>query len=270
MADEPEDLAVAELEVDVVDGGDAAEALDDAAALEQHGGVLGDRREPRPRDRTGWSVRRRPRRLGLGLVGVVLQAGGAGDEHRAQDVGPVEQVGRSGPVKRTSPFSMNTARSARLRATLTDCSTMTIVVPRRWISRTTSSSWPTIVGARPSDSSSIMSSSGRVIERAAEGEHLLLAAGEVAGHLARPLLEDREQRLDLVPWPPSTRSWSLRMSQTASRRFSATVSVGNTPLPPGISEMPRWVVTSAGRFVTSSPLKATVPRLRASPGRRCP
>ena len=68
-----------------------------------------------------------------------------------------------GPAKRTSPFSMNTARSARLRATLTDCSTITIVVPRRWISRTTSSSWPTMVGARPSDSSSIMSSSGRVM-----------------------------------------------------------------------------------------------------------
>ena len=37
--------------------------------------------------------------------------------------------------------------------------------------------------------------------------------------------------------------------------------VGNTPLPPGISEMPRWVVTSAGRLVTSSPLKRTVPAL---------
>ena len=38
-----------------------------------------------------------------------------------------------------------------------------------------------------------------------------------------------------------------------------TVSVGNTPLPPGMSEMPRWVVTSADRLVTSSPWKCTVP-----------
>ena len=34
VADEAEDLAVAQLEVDLVDGGDAAEALDDVAALE--------------------------------------------------------------------------------------------------------------------------------------------------------------------------------------------------------------------------------------------
>ena len=54
-----------------------------------------------------------------------------------------------------------------------------------------------MVGARPRESSSIMSSSGRVIERAAEGEHLLLAAGEVPGHLPGPLLEDREEGLDL-------------------------------------------------------------------------
>src|SRR5687767_15374007 len=55
------------------------------------------------------------------------------------------------------------------------------------------------------------------------------------------------------------RSGSLRMSQLARRRFSDTDRVGNTPLPPGISEMPRWVVTSAGRLVTSSPLNVTVP-----------
>ena len=38
-----------------------------------------------------------------------------------------------GPRKRTSPFSRNTARSASVRATLTDCSTSTIVVPAAWM-----------------------------------------------------------------------------------------------------------------------------------------
>ena len=33
------------------------------------------------------------------------------------------------PLKRTSPFSMNTARWARVRATFTDCSTRMTVVP---------------------------------------------------------------------------------------------------------------------------------------------
>ena len=34
-----------------------------------------------------------------------------------------------GPSKRTWPFSMNTARAASSRATFTDCSTITTVVP---------------------------------------------------------------------------------------------------------------------------------------------
>ncbi len=44
-------------------------------------------------------------------------------------------------------------------------------------------SWPTIVGARPSDSSSISSSFGIGDQRLAHRQHLLLAAGEVAGQL---------------------------------------------------------------------------------------
>ena len=56
---------------------------------------------------------------------------------------------RVGPSKRTVPFSRNTARSARVSATFTDCSTTTIVVPSRQLARTTSMSCATIVGARP-------------------------------------------------------------------------------------------------------------------------
>ena len=105
---------------------------------------------------------------------------------------------------------------------------------------TTSSSWATIVGARPSENSSIISSSGRSSAHR-RGEHLLLAAGEVAGQLAG-VLEDREQ-VDTSA-RAATRSGSSRNSQDARRRFSATESVGNTPLPPGMSAAP-WVMRSA-------------------------
>src|SRR5690349_1835376 len=53
-----------------------------------------------------------------------------------------------------------TARSPSSIATLSDCSTMIIVWPRALSSSTTSSSRCTTSGARPSESSSIMSSSG--------------------------------------------------------------------------------------------------------------
>ena len=64
------------------------------------------------------------------------------------------------PENRTSPFSMNTARSASRRATFTDCSTRITVVPWAWMARTISTSRSTIVGAKPSESSSIISSRG--------------------------------------------------------------------------------------------------------------
>jgi hypothetical protein len=68
-----------------------------------------------------------------------------------------------GPLKRTSPFSRNTARWASSRATLTDCSTTTMVVPSRWSMATTSINSATTVGANPSDSSSIISTLGVTI-----------------------------------------------------------------------------------------------------------
>ena len=65
------------------------------------------------------------------------------------------------PVKRTSPFSMNTARRATVSAMFTDCSTRMIVAPWSAMARTITSSCSTTAGASPSDSSSIMSSLGR-------------------------------------------------------------------------------------------------------------
>ena len=164
----------------------------------------------------------------------------------------------AGPSKRTSPFSMNTARSASWSAMLTDCSTITIVEPRSWISRTTSRSAPTMVGAKPRDNSSIITSSGRVI-----------SAMPRASICCSP--PDRSPAIWLRRWPrigkssstssraSSMRSWSSLMSHVARRRFSSTERVGNTPLPPGISEIPWRAVMSADVLVMSSPLKVTVP-----------
>ena len=169
---------------------------------------------------------------------------------------------RVGPVKRNSPFSMNTARSARLRATLTDCSTTMMVVPRRWISSTTSRSRATMVGARPSESSSIMSSSGRVMS--APPRASICCSPPERSPASWP---DRSPRIGNRSRTSAraafTRWGSSRMSQVARRRFSATVRVGKMPLPPGISAAPLWVTRSADRPVMSSPLKVTVPALGA-------
>ena len=50
-------------------------------------------------------------------------------------------------------------------------------------------------GARPSEGSSSSSSRGSRHERAADGQHLLLAAGERLGRLGGALLQHREQRV---------------------------------------------------------------------------
>ncbi len=66
-----------------------------------------------------------------------------------------------GPWNRISPFSMKYASSASVSARFTDCSTRMMVMPCSRIAFTMSSSWAMTVGARPSESSSIISSRGR-------------------------------------------------------------------------------------------------------------
>ena len=66
-----------------------------------------------------------------------------------------------GPLNRISPFSMKYACSAIVSARLTDCSTRMMVVPCAEMSCTIGSNCSTIAGARPSESSSIISNRGR-------------------------------------------------------------------------------------------------------------
>ena len=153
---------VAQLEVDVVDGGDAAEALEHVAALEHDGASVGG--GTRGRGVHGQGRRRRRRPAVLLVVGLRLAARRrAGDEHRAEDVGPVEQLrgrareadlallhehGPLGQVQRHVDRLLDDRRSW--------CRGVDLAGRPR-------GAGPTIVGARPRDSSSIISSSGRVI-----------------------------------------------------------------------------------------------------------
>ena len=126
----------------------------------------------------------------------------AGWQRGAEEDGPEEVVAArrarpSGPVKRTWPRSMNTARSAMVVATFTDCSTTIMVVPSR--------------GELADDLDEVGDDGGGEAEgelvddeqpRAAEhglgdGEHLLLAAGQRRGLLVEEPLEVREQLEDL-------------------------------------------------------------------------
>ncbi len=75
--DQPDDLALVELERDVGDGLHSAESHMEIGDLEHR--VAGGRR--------GASVRRRP-------AGSAGTGGGAGQEDRSQQVGPIEQVAR--------------------------------------------------------------------------------------------------------------------------------------------------------------------------------
>ena len=72
------------------------------------------------------------------------------------------------------------------------CSTTSRATPSAWRSVTTSMSPSMTAGASPRLSSSMMSMPGVVDERAGQGEHLLLAAGERAGGLGAAGLEDGE------------------------------------------------------------------------------
>jgi hypothetical protein len=100
LADEPEDLALPQHEVDLVDGRDATEPLDDLPALENHGGI-GPGGDPlglvrRSHGLPGFLCRL----LRLAVAGDRGARRCAGDEHRAQDVRSVEKLlGRSGETE---------------------------------------------------------------------------------------------------------------------------------------------------------------------------
>ena len=151
-----------------------------------------------------------------------------------------------GPSKRTWPFSMNTARSASSRATFTDCSTTTIVVPR-------AVDLPDDVeqlghdGRRQPERQLVdHEHAGPGDQRAGQGEHLLLAARQGPRRQVEPRRQRREQRQHLRGGGGQTAPGRRRTIQPASRRFSATVRLGNVLAPPGMSARPRWASRVGG------------------------
>jgi len=163
-----------------------------------------------------------------------------------------------GPSKRTSPFSMNTARSATVHATFTDCSTSTMVVPWAWMARTMPSSCSTITGARPRDSSSMSSSFGRAM-KAWPSVSICCSPPDMLPARSSQRSRKIGKYSSTVSVARATCSGSWSKSQPASSMFSRTVSVGNTPLPPGTITMPSAVASSAGRFVMSRPSNTMAP-----------
>ena len=79
-------------------------------------------------------------------------------------------------------------------------------------------------------------------QRAADRDHLLLAARKRRAGAAPPLPQDREEGVDRleVPRPGAARAWP------PIRRFSSTLSEGKSLRPSGTMAMPRRSTLSAG------------------------
>ena len=134
------------------------------------------------------------------------------------------------------------------------------MTPSALTRRTASSSSWTTAGASPSDSSSMSSSLRPQQERLREREHLPLAAGERPGALAAAL--GRDAGTARAPRPAASavdRLVAPDAGTRPSRRFSATVSPGKMPRPPGTWTMPRAAVRSGCSPVIGSPSNQTLP-----------
>ena len=234
-ADEADDLAAAGRERHVGQRGEAAEALRHAVEPEPDRGRRACRRRSWP-----LPAARRRAPASAGTVGPTR----APSARRRRSSAPSRNTERStsgrssssavGPWKRISPFSMKYAVSAIVSARFTDCSTRMTVVPCVARCRARSaSSCSTIVGREPERELVDHQQARLLDERHAEREHLLLAAGEVAGRLVEPVAQDREQLEHVLGRRRRRAALSLRCSHAASRRFSATVSDGNTPCAAG-------------------------------------
>ena len=105
---------------------------------------------------------------------------------------------------------------------------------------------------------------GPAQHRLADGEHLLLATRERARPSSPTARAGGEQTRRSRPSSPATNASSLRWTQPATRRLSATVSESNTPRPPGTVTRPRRTRAVGSRPVMSSPAKRTVPAVAGS------
>ena len=168
-------------------------------------------------DGLGGRARRRsvPRRADVASSARTLE------EHRSQHVGPLEQLGG----RAVEPDLALLHEVRRLGDGERDVHRLLDEDDRGALARGARArcraAGATTVGARPSDSSSIMSRRGWPMNAMPEREHLLLAAGQVAGRLVEPLAQDGEVAPAHARSPRDMRLSLRRCSQPASRRFSA-------------------------------------------------
>ena len=190
------------------------------------------------------------------------------EEHRAGEVVAFGELG-GGPSKRTWPFSRNTARSAIDSATLSDCSTMMIVIPSALSRSTTPSSSCTTSGARPERE--------LVDERAPPGRAAASSPAR-ASAAARPTAATPRCRRRLGEGREQVEARSMRGAGSRRRRRGtrtppsrgsrATVIAGNTPLPPGRMRMPSCARCSGVTYVMVVPVEPHDAARRACRARR--
>ncbi len=117
-----------------------------------------------------------------------------------------------------------------------------------------------MAGASPSDSSSMASSFGRP-RKAIDSANICCWPPDrlAAGSSMRSPSTGNSSMMRRTCWRWVSRS--RRSNQAATRRFSATVSDGNTPCPPGIWDRCSAAIRSGASLVMSLPSKCTVPAL---------
>ena len=139
-----------------------------------------------------------------------------------------------------------------------DCSTSRMAVPAWRIVSTAPSSCSTTTGLRPSESSSIRNSLGRVMVAMARASICCCPPERLPARSVR-----RSARVGNAAKAASIMSASFsprrRPCQAAARRLSSTRRLGKMPAPPGTWAMPRRAISSGGRWVMSRPSKTMAP-----------
>ncbi len=102
-----------------------------------------------------------------------------------------------------APRSSTIAWSVKGKIFLGFCSTTIIDKPARPSSRKAASNSSTMIGAKPSVGSSSRKRRGLTDQRAADGQHLLLAARQLPAHYAAPLPKAWKERVDPFDRPGS-------------------------------------------------------------------
>ena len=165
-----------------------------------------------------------------------------------------------GPWKRISPFSMKYAVSAMVSATFTDCSTRMTVVPCSLELAHDGEQLLDDDWREPERQLVDHQHVGLGEERHREREHLLLAARQVRGGSFMPAPQHREELEHLLGRGLRVRAGRAGAATRATCRFSATVSDGNTPWPPGTWMTPFAAISCGGMPVMSLPSKMMLPR----------